>query len=512
MGFMLRKPADEAGAAAPAIIVGMFVAFGGILFGYDTGTISGILAMNYFQKQFAKHFDANGKPYLTAEEQSLIVSILSAGTFFGALGSSWLADKIGRRLGLIVACGVFTLGVCLQTAATAQPLFIAGRAIAGFGVGLLSAIVPLYQSESAPKWIRGTIVGCYQWAITIGLFLASCANQGSKNRNDSGSYRIPVAIQFLWAIILIGGMLMLPETPRYFIMKDNYDGAAKSLCRLRKLPSDHPSIMNELEEIRANYEYEQSVGKAGWTDILKGGMFKRQLTGCAIQGLQQLTGINFIFYFGTHFFQMSGIQNAFTIALITNLINVFATIPGLWLVEKAGRRQLLFWGAVGMTIFHFIVAIVGITTKSGVANNVLIAFVCMFIAFFAASWGPVAWVVTGEIFPLRIRAKALSVTTATNWLFNWALAYATPYMVDSTPGSAHLGTNVFFIWGGCTAAAVLFVYFFIYETKGLSLEEVDELYQTVSSARKSPGWIPAEDYRRTLEEAKAEAKGEHYEG
>jgi SP family sugar:H+ symporter-like MFS transporter len=208
---------------------------------------------------------------------------------------------------------------------------------------------------------------------------------------------------------------------------------------------------------------------------------------------------------------MSGIKNAFTIALITNLINVFATIPGLWLVERVGRRQLLFWGALGMTTFHFIVAIVGVTTDSDVANNVLIAFVCLFIAFFAASWGPVAWVVTGEIFPLKVRAKALSVTTATNWLFNWALAYATPYMVESTPGSANMGTNVFFIWGGCTAVGVVFVYFYIYETKGLTLEEVDEMYNTVSSARKSLGWVPAEDYRRTLEDAKG-GKGEHFEG
>jgi SP family sugar:H+ symporter-like MFS transporter len=468
--------------------------------------------MDYFKKQFATHHLEDGTPYLTSEEQALIVSILSAGTFFGALCASSLADSIGRRIGIIISCGIFTVGVCLQAAASAQPLFIAGRAIAGFGVGLVSAIVPLYQSESAPKWIRGTVVGCYQWAITMGLFFASCANQGSMGRDDSGSYRIPISIQFLWAIILSAGMLILPETPRFLIRKDDYDGAAKSLCRLRKLPPDHHAILSELEEIRANHEYEQSLGKAGWLDCLKDGMYKRQFTGCAIQALQQLSGINFIFYFGTHFFEQSGIKNAFTIALITNLINVFATIPGLWLVEKAGRRQLLFWGACGMCIFHLIVAIVGITTASGVANNVLIAFVCLFIAFFAASWGPVAWVVTGEIFPLKVRAKALSITTATNWLFNWALSYATPYMVDTGPGNANMGTKVFFIWGGCTALAVVFVYFFIYETKGLSLEEVDELYLTVSSARKSPGWVPAEDYRRTLEDAKESAKAEHLEG
>jgi len=458
--------------------------------------------MDYFKKQFGRHLDEHGDPYVTSSEQSLIVSILSAGTFFGALCASQLADQIGRRWGLISACLVFTVGVVLQTIAGEQNLFVAGRALAGFGVGILSAIVPLYQSESAPKWIRGTIVGCYQWSITIGLLLASCANQGTMNRNDTGAYRIPIAIQFLWAIILAGGMLILPETPRYLVMKDDYEGASKSLSRLRKLPVDDHAVMAELDEIRANHVYEMRFGKGTWADCFKAGMFKRTATGCALQALQQLTGINFIVYYGTTFFITAGIKNAFTIALIINLINVSSTVPGLWLVEKLGRRQLLLWSAVGMAIFHFIVALVSVTANGAVASHVLIVFVGCFIAFFAASWGPVAWVVTGEIFPLKTRAKCLSLSTASNWLLNWALGYSTPYLVDKGPGNANLGPKVFFIWGSCTAIAAVFVYFFIYETKGLSLEEVDELYHSVPSARHSPGWIPAEDYRKNLEKGK----------
>ena len=138
---------------------------GGVLFGYDTGTISGILAMPYWLKEFSTTSD---KTSILASNKSLIVSILSAGTFFGALAAAPFADILGRRLGLMVSCGVvFNLGVILQTAATAQPMFIAGRFFAGLGVGLVSAMVPLYQSETSPKWIRGTIVGAYQLAITI---------------------------------------------------------------------------------------------------------------------------------------------------------------------------------------------------------------------------------------------------------------------------------------------------------------------------------------------------------
>lgn len=148
----VSKPSDEAGKAWPAIVIGLFVAFGGVLFGYDTGTISGILAMSYFKRTFSTGYrDAEGDLAISPTQESTIVSILSAGTFFGALASPFLGDYIGRRLALIASSFVFILGVIFQTAATALPLFIAGRFFAGFGVGLVSALIPLYQSETAPK-------------------------------------------------------------------------------------------------------------------------------------------------------------------------------------------------------------------------------------------------------------------------------------------------------------------------------------------------------------------------
>ncbi|KAF8434477.1 hexose transporter [Terfezia claveryi] len=494
----IHKPESAAGSSGPAIVIGIFVAFGGILFGYDTGTISGILAMDFWVEQFARHKDEHGKLYITASETSLIVSILSAGTICGALTAAPFGDFLGRRWGLIASCAVFSLGVVFQTAATATALFAAGRFIAGYGVGLVSALVPLYQSESAPKWIRGTIVGAYQLAITIGLLFAACANQGSHARKDSGSYRIPIAIQFLWAIVLSIGMFILPETPRYLIKQGRYDEAAKSMSRLRKLPIDHPVLIEELNEIKANHEYESQVASGGYMDCIRGSMLKRLLTGMGLQALQQLTGINFIFYYGTNFFKSSGIQNPFLIGLITSLVNVFSTLPGLYLVERMGRRNLLLFGAIGMCVCQFIVASVGITNSNLVANKVLIAFVCFYIFFFACSWGPVAWVVTGEMFPLKVRAKALSITTATNWVLNFAIGYATPYLVDPGPGNANLGVKVFFIWGGCCFICMLFVYMFIYETKGLSLEEIDELYETVNWAWNSMHFKPTITYQQKV--------------
>lgn len=280
---------------------------------YDTGTISGILAMKFWRKMFSTGYinPSDDYPDVTSSQSSMIVSLLSAGTFFGALASAPVADYFGRRIAMIIESFVFCFGVILQTAATSIPLFVAGRFFAGFGVGLLSATskspspyitytganwntVPLYQSETAPKWIRGTIVGAYQLAITIGLLLASVVNNATKDRMDTGSYRIPVAVQFAWAIILVVGMSVLPETPRFLIKKDRHEAAAKALARLRRMNVDDQAVVDELMEIRASHEYEMSVGKASFRDILTGSLGKRLATGCAVQALQQLAGVNFI--------------------------------------------------------------------------------------------------------------------------------------------------------------------------------------------------------------------------
>ena len=339
-------------------------------------------------------------------------------------------------------------------------------------------------------------MGCYQLAITIGLLVAAIVNNATQNRNDTGSYRIPIAIQFAWALIMIGGMLILPETPRFLIKQGRPEDAARSLSRLRRLDVSHPALIEELAEVEANHQYELSLGKASYVDCFRGTLGKRLATGCGLQALQQLTGINFIFYYGTQFFKNSGIQNAFTITLITNVVNVVSTFPGLYMVEKWGRRPLLMFGAIGMCMSQFVVAIVGVAVNNVTSNKVLIAFVCFFIFFFACSWGPVAWVVTGELFPLKVRAKSLSMTTATNWLLNFAIAYSTPYLVDGPQkGHAALHVKVFFIWGSCCFGCIAFVQFLIYETKGLSLEQVDELYSKVSQAWKSPGFVPTVSFQ-----------------
>ncbi|TFK75035.1 MFS monosaccharide transporter [Pluteus cervinus] len=496
------------------ILMTVFSAFGGILFGYDTGVIGGVKEMKDWLRTFG-HPDPSALTgfSISSSTESLVVSILSAGTFFGALLGAPIADHVGRKNGIMVACVVFVIGVAMQTASTSIPLFVTGRVFAGLGVGLVSCLIPMYQSECSPKWIRGAVVSTYQWTITIGLLLAAIVNNGTQNIDSHASYRIPTALQFVWAAILAGGMFFLPESPRFLIKAGREADAAHSLSRLTRLAPNDPEVQAELDEIRTALEAERALGESSYADCFKMGQGKialRTLSGIFIQAWQQLTGINFIFYYGTTFFNNSGIKNAFIVTIATNVVNVFMTLPGMYGVERYGRRRLLLIGAAGMCICEYIVAIVGVTISVDnlAGQRVLIAFVCIYIAFFASTWGPIAWVITGEIFPLQVRAKAMSLSVASNWLWNFAIGYATPFLVNKAPGSAGLQAKVFFIWGSTCLGCLVFTYFCIPETKGLSLEQIDVMYQNT--------WpVAAADFRRQLmagEVTQEKAESNHSHG
>jgi len=314
----------------------------------------------------------------------------------------------------------------------------------------------------------GAVVSGYQWAITIGLLISAVVNNATKDMDSHAAWQIPICLQFIWGLVLAVGMILLPESPRWLIKKERDEDAARALSRLISLPPDHPELRAELEEVRVAYQQEKEVGESSYLDCFRATENKillRTLTGISIQAWQQLTGVNFIFYYGTVFFKNSGISSPFMTTIAVNIINVFMTIPGMWGVERFGRRRLLLVGAAGMCLCEYLVAIIGVTisTSNTAGQKVLVAFVCIYIAFFASTWGPVAWVITGEIFPLNIRAKAMSLSVASNWLWNFAISYATPYLVNKQPGSAGLEVKVFFIWGSTCAGCFLFTYFFIPE-------------------------------------------------
>lgn len=303
---MASRQRIEAPVTFKAYVMCAFAAFAGVLFGYDSGYISSVLGMNEFKKQYGHPVPLSednpvGYDYYTWEK-SLIVSILSVGTFTGALVAGWLADAIGRRLTIIgPGCCVFIAGVIIQLAAATIPGLVVGRLISGLGVGFVSSSNILYMSEIAPRRVRGAIVSAFQFAITVGLMLASVVGYATKDLRGSKAYRLPIAMQFPFAIILAIGLWYLPESPRYWVKKGRLDKAAHALARLRDQPVSSLSIEDELSEIVASQENETNVGGSSWLSCFHGRLLdsnsncRKLWIGTALQMMQQWTGINFIF-------------------------------------------------------------------------------------------------------------------------------------------------------------------------------------------------------------------------
>lgn len=378
---------------------------------------------------------------------------------------------------------------------------LTARLVAGLGVGVISVLVPIYQAEMAPKWIRGTLVCFYQLSITVGLLTASIVNFVTSKLAGAAAYRIPLGLQFTWAVVLSLGLFILPETPRFLIKQGRKEAAAISLSRLRRLDRLHPALLEELAEIEANHEYEMALGPDTYKDIIFGTphLGKRTMTGCGLQMLQQLTGVNFIMYYGTTFFSGAGMSNSFLISMIINIVNFVSTFPALFIIESWGRRRVLIVGAIAMAVCQLLIA--AFTAAAGdemktTAHQILVAFICVDIFFFASSWGPVAWVITSEIYPLKVRAKSTSVSTASNWLLNFGISYGVPYMVEEGTGYADMGTRVFFVWGAFCVLAALFAWAFVYETSKISLEQIDEMYERVSKAWQSEKFEPSWSFQQ----------------
>lgn len=354
--------------------------------------------------------------------------------------------------------------------------------------------------------------------------LASIVVYATKDYDNTGAYRVPISIQFPWALILGCGLLFLPDSPRYFVKKGKIQQAIDALSRVRGQPENSEYVQTELAEIIANEEYERALIPSttwfgSWANCFKGSLWsaksnlRRTILGTSLQMMQQWTGVNFIFYYSTPFLQSTGaISNTFLISLIFTLVNVCSTPLSFWTVERFGRRTILIVGAAGMLVCQFLVAIIGVTigfnhthpdptdSTKNIADNIAavnaqIAFIAIFIFWFASTWGPGAWIVIGEIFPLPIRSRGVGLSTASNWLWNTIIAVITPYMVGEDRGN--LKSSVFFIWGGLCTCAFVYAYFLIPETKGLSLEQVDKMMEE-TTPRTSAKWKPTTTFASTM--------------
>ncbi|KAI5477264.1 general substrate transporter [Pseudohyphozyma bogoriensis] len=374
-----------------------FIAFGGFLFGYDIGVISGCLIMPDFKMRFGYEDPANpGEYILSATRQSEITSLLSAGTFFGALAQTFTADSLGRKGSILLWSIIFTIGVTIQTA-TERSLaqLLVGRLIAGFGVGALSALVPLFNGEAAPKHLRGMLLTFYQVQIISGLFLSYVLDLATHSIGNSASWRIPVGIQILWGLGLCIGILFLPESPRHLIYKGRIDDARKAIAQLNSTAPDSALADDIIAEITEGLREENEGGKATWAECFSPKIRLRTINGMMIQFLQQLNGQNF--YYGDTFFSSSGtVLSAYVIQVILGGVSFACIFPALYLVEVLGRRKSLLWGAIIEAICALIAGLVGhftlaptgtatadLTSREEAGGKVMIAFWNFMLGYFA---------------------------------------------------------------------------------------------------------------------------------
>ena len=440
-------------------VICIVAALGGLLFGLDQGFINNALDTLTEHYQFETH------------HKESYSGILAWGGIFGALLSGIFARFLGRKKSLVMAGFIF----CSASAYSAllPSLFILSicRFALGFGVGIASFVVPLYLSETAPAKIRGSMGTLFQLMITIGIFLISVTNVFIVRTFVNPATALPLMFLTitLFALLMFAGSFILPESPRWLMLKGRKDQAVAVLQRTLKTREE---VDNEINEITAALEERH---EAGVSIILRGYFFKVLLLGVILQMFQQLVGINVMIYYSETIFGYAGMTGLIAMMTVPT-VNMLFTFPAIRLVEKWGRKKLLYVGAsmmlVTMLAAGFAFQSIGnVTDPSLIDGNykmLLLAAVIVYIFGFAVSWGPVAWIVCSEIFPLEGREIGMTITTMVNWTFaGLVMSNALSFMEKFG------NSSIFYLFAGFCVLSILFVSMFVPETRGSTLEKIE---------------------------------------
>lgn len=471
--------------------------FGAMSFGWDSSVIGGVIVLD----PFIRDFGLGAKGSLAAANLSAnIVSVLQAGCFLGALVASPLTDRFGRKWCLIGVSIVIIIGVIMQAVSLGNlGAIYAGRFIAGVGVGGASTINPIYVSENAPRAIRGLLTGLYQLFIVTGGMLAFWINYSvSLHFTGRSQYIFPLAIQGLPAVLLCVCMLLCQESPRWLARRDRWEECKKVLSRTRNLPPTHPYLQEEFQEIAGQLEYErQLTGDATFWNLQREmwtipGNRKRVLISIVLMICQQMTGTNAINTYAPMIFQNLGLTGTTTSLFSTGVYGVVKVVSCicflLFMADSLGRRRSLLWTSIaqGLVMFYIGLYIRIAPPKEGdpVPPAGYVALVCIFLfaAFFQFGWGPACWIYASEIPAARLRSLNVSYAAATQWLFNFVVARSVPPMI-ATVGAHGYGT--YLIFGSFCFSMFFFVWFFVPETKGMSLETMDKLFGMTDAPAKS---------------------------
>lgn len=442
--------AAPSGGAPTRTVVGvaLVAGIGGLLFGYDTGVVSGALL----------HIDADFG--LSPLVSGVVVSSILVGAMIGAAGAGALADRFGRRRLLVVAALVFLVGTGLACSAPSAGMLVAARVVLGLAIGAASNLVPLFIAEVAPAHQRGRLVSLNQLLITFGIVLAYVANYALADA--AGDWRWMFGLAAIPSVLFGAGMLALPETPRWLALHGQVDRARAVLIRLR----GHPDVEAELAELTRTAG-ESDPARAGWRALTGRGIRPALVAGIGLQLLGQASGVNTVIYYAPTIFESSGLGAASAVLATVGVgvVNLLMTFVGMAAVDRLGRKKLLLTGASTMTVA---LAVLAATLAAGGPPWISVACVGAYIAAVAASLNVVIMIIPSELYPLRIRGTAMSATMFSNWTMNFLVAL-TFLSVLQALGAA--GTFAFF--AVLCAALAGFTARFVPETKNRSLEQIE---------------------------------------
>ncbi|KIX05864.1 uncharacterized protein Z518_03837 [Rhinocladiella mackenziei CBS 650.93] len=467
---------------------------GGGLFGFDISSMSAILGTQQYKCYFNQ--GPHGPPQCSgphSDTQGGITASMPGGSFVGALASGPMTDIFGRKRAIQIGAVIWCIGSILVSASQNIGMLVVGRFINGFSVGICSAQVPVYVSELAPPSKRGRVVGAQQWAITWGILIMFYISYGCSYIDGTAAFRVPWGLQMIPAIILFFGLFFLPESPRWLARKDRWEECHGVLALVHgKGNREAPFVLRELQEIKDMCEFERRNADVTYLELFKPNMINRTHIGVFTQIWSQLTGMNVMMYYITYVFGMAGLTGNTNLVAssIQYVINVFMTIFALLFIDRWGRRWPMIIGSTFMATWMYanagLMATYGSPAPPGGVDHVeeeswqihgaparaVIACTYLFVASFAPSWGPCSWIYCPELFPLRLRGKAVALTTASNWIFNFALSYFVP------PAFVNIKWKVYIVFGVFCTVMTAHVFFFFPETAGKTLEEVEEMFMS----------------------------------
>ncbi|KAG9513568.1 general substrate transporter, partial [Aureobasidium melanogenum] len=464
------------------IAVGIIAGLDFLLFGYDQGVMGGLLTLTSFNRTFPE-IDVDHPPHgrssaYTSTIQGISVASYNLGCFVGALATIWIGDWLGRRKTIFLGSAIMVVGATLQTSAFALAHLIVGRIITGIGNGMNTSTVPAWQSECSKSHRRGQMVMIEGALITGGVMMSYWIDFGFSYLEPSTvSWRFPIALQILFALIILMFIMGLPESPRWLIMKGKEMQAMEVLCALNNMSEEDPYIVSEFAAIKDSALVMQQGGFRDLFTMDEDRNFHRVVLAYVNQMFQQISGINLITYYATSIYRNSiGLSDFLSrILAAANGTEYFAASwIAVFTIEKFGRRQLMIFGAAGQAASMAILAGTTSRTSSGLGITAAV-FLFVFNTFFAIGWLGMTWLYPAEIVPLRIRAPANALSTSANWIFNFMVVMITPVAFDT------IGYQTYIIFAVINAFIVPCVYFFYPETRLRSLEEMDDIFRNSTS-------------------------------